>query len=165
MNKFLKKTDLNLVNGGYLVATEGEVPVFNQLFIDAQTKAHSLVLLAEKVKKANFEATKVDSFDALVAEVNTEINKETAVSYVTEPETPKLDLTEKLKKEALSWLKFQESTSTSDKINKNLQEFNVLQEFEDFGLYFTTDKIVKLPKIYAIADLVEAMKVLIKHLD
>ena len=76
MSTFVKKDQLGLVNGGYLVITEGEKAVTNEKFVDLQVQAHYLVTLAEKVKGSNFKATEVANFAELKRKVSEEIEKE-----------------------------------------------------------------------------------------
>lgn len=163
--KFLKQTDLTLANGGYLVTTEGQTPVNHDTFVAKQREAHALVLLANKVKGADFTVKTPVSFESLRQEVAKEVNEQQAKAYVSVPTKPSLTYTDGLAKEAMEWLNFEKGKSSAEKINRMLQTFNIVAEFEEFGLYFNTDSIVKLTKIYTIADLTEAMTVLEPHLD
>ena len=52
----------------------------------------------------------------------------------------------------------------SSKINKFLSQFNIVNEFEEFGLFFDQD-IVKLNKIYTIKEITAAVKAVIDLLD
>ena len=86
------------------------------------------------------------------------------VEYVSSPKKVKGELTEKLQEEAMTFIKFNSESSKTDKINKFLQQFNKLQEFEEFGLYFEED-ICKLNKIYTIKEVVTAVKQIIDLVD
>ena len=152
---FVKKDDLTLVNGGYVVTGKNETPVYNEQFIAVQKHAEWVVTFAEKAKGKDFVGKQADS----IADVKAEVMKALAskgVEYVKGPKNVKQDLTEKLKEEALAFIKFQGESSKTEKINKFLQQFNIIQEFEEFGLYFEED-ICKLNKIYTIEEIVTAV--------
>ena len=161
---FVKKNELNLINGGYLVAGKEETPVYNLEFIAAQRHAEWVVTFAEKAKGKDFVGKQADS----IADVKAEVIKALAnkgVEYVKGPKNVKQDLTEKLKEEALAFIKFQGESSKTEKINKFLQQFNCLNDFENFGLYFDDSQIVKLNKIYTIEEIVKAVTEVIDLLD
>ena len=65
----------------------------------------------------------------------------------------------------MKWLDFEKIKGQSDRVNKMLQTFNIIDEFETFGLYFNTNEIVKLSKIYTIEEIVSAMQILEPHLS
>lgn len=159
--KFLKNKEVELKNGGYLVDNT-DAPVFHKEFVELQTEAHYLVSLSEKVKDVNFVGKKAVSFDSVVKAVTNQINDEQRV-YVTTPKeiaTPTLD---KLQKEALSWLNNQSEGTKSEKLNRIMQKFNTLAEFEEFGLYFS-EGIVKMKALYTLEQIVEAVTILEPHL-
>jgi hypothetical protein len=56
----------------------------------------------------------------------------------------------------LAFIDFQETSSKVNKVNNFLQQFTVLHDFETFGLFFTQD-IVKLNKIYTVAEIKQAV--------
>ena len=152
---FVKKEELTLVNGGYVVTGKNETPVYNEQFITVQKHAEWVVTFAEKAKGKDFVGKQADS----IADVKAEVIKALAskgVEYVKGPKNVKQDLTEKLKEEALAFIKFRGESSKTEKINKFLQQFNIIQEFEEFGLYFEED-ICKLNKIYTIEEIVAAV--------
>lgn len=163
--QFLKKTDLTLANGGYLVTTEKQTPVNHDTFVSKQKEAHALVTLANKVKNADFTVKTPVTFESLRQEVTKELNEQQAKSYLAVPTKPSLSLTDNLAKEAMEWLDFEKTQGQTERINKMLQTFNIIGEFEEFGLYFNTDQIVKLSKIYTMEEIVEAMKVLEPYLS
>lgn len=162
--KFVTKSDLSLKAGKYLISGENETPVFNYEFVKIQEEAHYLVNLASKVKDADFTVKTVKSFEQIVNEVKTELNNNKKV-YVSGSEEVEMPLTNKLKDEALSWLKSQATNNKSEKLNSILQKYNLLSEFEEFGLYFSEDKIVTLNKIYTMDDIIKAITVLEPHLS
>ena len=152
---FVKKSDLALVNGGYLVTGKNETPVFNVQFISAQKHAEWVVTFAEKAKGKDFAGKTPDSIESVRAEVIKALSDK-GIEYVKSPKSVGQDLTEKLKKEALAFIEFQGESSKTEKINKFLQRFNIIKEFEEFGLYFEED-ICKLDKIYTIEEIVKAV--------
>ena len=160
---FVKKEELALINGGYLVIQEKETPVYNEQFITVQKHAEWVVTFAEKAKGKDFIGKQADS----IADVRAEVMKALAnkgVEYVKSPKKVKQDLTEKLQEEALAFIKYQGESSKTEKINKFLQQFNIIQEFEEFGLYFEED-ICKLNKIYTIEEIVKAVTEVIDIID
>jgi hypothetical protein len=153
---------LQLVNGGYLVT--GETPVNHTEYVNLQKEAHYLVNLANTVRATNFEVKEAITFDQVVKKVTLGLNNEKR-TYVASPEvvaTPTLD---KLQKEALSWLGNKENEGKTEKLNRILQKFDIIAEFEEFGLYFSTDKIVKLQALYSLEQIVEAVTTLEPHIN
>jgi hypothetical protein len=163
-NMFLKKEELKLVNGGYLVNTKDESPVFHAEFVQLQKEAHYLVNLSNAVKVADFQGKQPVSFQSVVNDVTKSLNNEKR-TFVENPKSVATPTIDKLQKEALAWLGNQENESKVNKINRILQKFNAIAEFEEFGLYFSTDEIVKLPALYSLEQIVEAVTVLEPHLD
>ena len=165
--KFLKKNDLLLVNGGYLVSNikKEQMPVNHDQFVQKQKEAHALITLANKVKTADFTIKIPVTFEQLRQEVTKEINEQEQKTYVASPTKPSLSVTESLQLEAMKWLDFEKIKGQSDRVNKMLQTFNIIDEFETFGLYFNTNEIVKLSKIYTIEEIVSAMQTLEPHLS
>ena len=160
---FVKKDELNLINGGYLVAGKEETPVYNLEFIAAQRHAEWVVTFAEKAKGKDFIGKVPDTIEGVREEVRKALS-DNGVKYINTPTEVKQDLTGKLQKEALAFIKFQGEISKTEKINKFLQQFNTLNEFSEFGLYFTED-ICKLNKIYTIEEVVNAVTEIIDLLD
>ena len=160
---FVKKEELTLVNGGYVVTGKNETPVYNEQFITVQKHAEWVVTFAEKAKGKDFVGKVPDSIESVKEEVRKALSSK-GVEYVKAPKKVKQDLTEKLQEEALAFIKYQGESSKTEKINKFLQQFNIIQEFEEFGLYFTED-IVKLNKIYTIEEVVKAVTEVIDIID
>ncbi len=160
--KFVKKGDLELQNGGYLTIGK-ETPVTNDAFVTAQEEAHYLVSLAAEVSKASFTSKTADSFDAIVAKVSATL-KNNQRSYVDAPKQPARKITDALKGEAMDWIKFEAGKTSTERINGMLQKFNVLQDFEEFGLYFT-EGITKLENLYSVSEITEAITTLEPHID
>lgn len=152
---FVKKNELNLINGGYLVTGKNETPVYNLDFIAAQRHAEWVVTFAEKAKGKDFIGKVPDTIEDVREEVKKALS-DNEVKYIDTPKKVKQDLTEKLQNETLAFIKFLGENSKTEKINKFLQQFNLIQEFEEFGLYFKED-ICKLNKIYTIEEIVKAV--------
>ena len=159
---FLKTKDLSLKNGGYLV-TGKDVPVTHAQFVSSQRRAHYLVTLSKEVKKASFETKAPDSFISIVEKVAKSFVNQDYV-YKELSEKPVRKITDSLKNEALEWLNFKGKKKASKKINRLMQEFNILKDFEEFGLYFS-EGLVKLNAIYTIEEVLEAITTLEPHLD
>lgn len=155
MKKFLKVDELQLINGGYLSDKDSN-PVTNSEFITAQKRAEYVLTFAAHAKKKDFKGKKSDCLSEMIKAVNEELaTKKT--SYVTAPKKVVKKLTNQLADEALAFMKFEENTTKTEKMNSFLQEFNVIHEYEEFGLFFE-DGIVKLNKIYKMKDLVNAVE-------
>ena len=160
---FVKKDELVLVNGGYVVKKDGEIPVSNTDFIAVQKHAEWVVTFAQKAVDKDFVGKPAASIEEVKAEVKKALSK-SSVEYVKAPKEVKTDLIDKLEKEALAFISYEGEVSKTEKINRFLQQFNVIQEFEEFGLYFEED-ICKLNKIYTIEEIVDAVTVVIDLLD
>lgn len=156
MKTFLKSTQVTLANGGYVVGPK-EVPVTHEAFIVAQKQAEYIVTLATMAKGKSFVDKKADSISDLTAAVMASLNT-SATTYVNVPTVKKGTTTSKLASEALAFMQGTEDKSKAEKVNAFLQQFNVLSEFEEFGLYFSDDNIVKLNKIYTIKEIVSSVE-------
>jgi hypothetical protein len=155
MKKFLKVDGVKLINGGYL-STKDDAPVTNEAFVAAQKHAEYIVTFATMAKGKSFVAKKADSLDDLKAAVAKALEtKKTA--FVTTPKKPAQKATEGLAKEALAFLDYGKNVGKAEKVNAFLQQFNVLQDFEEFGLFFE-EGIVKLNTIYTVKDVVDAVE-------
>lgn len=162
MKQFLKKTELQLVNGGYLSNNEGS-PVTNKAFVEAQKHAEYIVTYAALSKGKDFVGKKADTLASLQKEVENALSKKD-VQYIDAPSEIERTITDGLAKEAMAFMNFGAAKDKTDKMNKFLQQFNVLHEFEEFGLFFK-DGIVKLDKIYTMEEVVSAVKSVIDLLD
>lgn len=153
--KFLKQSEVRLENGGYLVDAK-KSPIFNKDFVTAQESAHYIINFAAIAKTKNFTQTKVDTLEELKAEV-TRILKDKTVKFVEakNPEVGELSL--KLKAEAMNFMEAVDNVEKVEKVNAFLQQFAILKEFQDFGLFFT-EGIVKLEKIYTLEEIIEAVE-------
>lgn len=163
MKEFLTKEEVFVVKG-YLSRNDKKViPVFNPEFVEAQKHAEYVITFAEKAKGKDFNGKKADSVYDLRREVHGALSqKET--KYVKAPKKVEKKLHTQLADEALAFIKYDAKLGKVDKVNKFLQQFNVVQEFEEVGLFFEQN-IVKLTKIYTIAEIVKAVESVIDILD
>lgn len=159
MNKFLKKSEIQIINGGY-VCDSNNNPVTNENFIKAQQHAEYIITFYEFSKDKDFKGKKADSIESLKQEVNNYLYSIKPIEYISKPENVKRPLTEELSKEALAFIEFEENSSKVNKINNFMQQFNILNDFEKFGLFFE-EGISKLNKIYTINDIKEAVEKII----
>jgi len=153
--QFLKKDDLQLLNGGYLSNKSSE-PVNNVAFVNAQKHAEYVITFAALAKGKDFTGKKADCLQSLKNEVNALLTSKKR-TFVEKPSLIEQTLTKQLKDEAMSFMNFQENSSKVDKINGFLAQFEVIAEFEEFGLFFESD-IVKLNKIYTMENVTTAVK-------
>ena len=163
MSTFLKNTELKLINGGYLSDAKGN-PVSNAEFVKAQKNAEYVMVFANLAKGKDFKGKQADSLSSLKAEVQAYFNNSRPTVFVEKPTEVVRPVTASLAKEAMAFMDFQETSSKVEKINNFLQQFNVINEFETFGLFFSQD-IVKLTQIYTIAEITEAVTSVIDLLD
>jgi len=163
MNKeFLKKDQLQLINGGYL-SNRNEEPVINEEFVKAQKHAEYIITYAELAKTKDFTGRVPDSLESLKLETLSKL-QERDTKYVKDPEMKKRPLNTQLAEEAMSFVSHQKIVDENKKINTFLQQFNVINEFEEFGLFFDQG-IVKLNKIYTIKEVTKAVKSIVSILD
>mgnify|MGYP000146090776 CR=1 FL=1 len=84
--KFIKKNELELANGGYLVFKEGQLPVNHEEFVTLQEEAHYLVSLANKVSMTDFTSKQPISFQSVVDNVTKSlIHSSDLISQNTSP--------------------------------------------------------------------------------
>jgi len=155
MKQFIKKDELKLIGSGYLTNSKEE-PVNNNSFVKAQQHAEYIITFAEKAKGKDFKGKEANLVSALKKEVCDLLNGNKNKSYINISEEPKLVTTNKLKDEALIWIESQKNVERFEKINKFMQQFNSIEEFQTFGLFFESD-IVKLNKIYTIEEILRAV--------
>ena len=151
--QFISKNELELKNGGYLYGKGS--PVTNADFVNAQILAHKVVTLADIMKGKNTKGTKPYTAAEAWAELNKRLAKQD-VEYVKVVEPYKGDLNTQLEDEALKFVDQQIAKDNAVKVNKYMQNFNVLNDFEGHGLFFTEGQ-VKLEKIYTKAEITDAV--------
>jgi hypothetical protein len=163
MSTFLKKGEVTLENGGYITSKDGS-PVSNVEFEVAQKHAEYVVTLANLAKGKDFKGKKADDINELKAQVMKQLSEKETIEFVKGPKKVKRPTTEALKEEALAFLNFETEKDNTEKINKFLQQFSIINEFETFGLFFNP-KISKLNKIYTMKEVVAAVSSMIDNLD
>lgn len=155
MSKFKKSTDVVLANGGYVSDSSSKDPMTNVEFVKAQQEAHFLVTLAERMKGKTFTSTQGENFSALASEIRDELNSTKTTEFVKTPKAPSQKITDSLAKEALAFMEHVEESEVTNRINDKLQAFAIVNEFEEFGLFFKSG-IVKLEKIYTMEEITKA---------
>lgn len=153
-NFFVAKGEATLNKGGYLVNTQGQ-PVNHIEFVEAQTKAHRVVTLAELAKGKTFETVQGYSKAQLMADLNEALSVKN-YNYVEMPKEPVRTINNQLAAEALDFMKYGKEKQTAERVNEYMQVFNVLSDYEDFGLYFT-EGLVKMTKVYTLAEIKQAV--------
>ena len=161
---FVKQPNLQLVNGGYLVVVTGkekeEVPVCNERFIEAQLEAKWIISMTDVASKEDFTKcdgpTKKELVDKIINETAKLITGK-KTEYLKLPDQNITPITIALRHEALNFIENKKEIELVDEINNFMQQFNIIKEFEEFGLYFD-EGICKLDKIYTIEDIVNAFK-------
>ena len=146
-----------------MVTGEKQTPVYNSDFVAVQKHAEWVVTFAEKAKGKDFVGKPADSIEAVKVEVKKALSKSN-VEYVKAPKEVKREVTDKLQEEAMAFIKFNSELSKTEKINSFLQQFNIIKEYEEFGLYFE-ENICKLNKIYTIDEIVKAVKQVIDIIE
>ena len=157
---FVKQSTLQLVNGGYLVTGKEETPVCNEKFIEAQIDAEWIVSMANVASEKDFSKCNGPSKKELIGEIISETKKILAdekVEYLKLPRRCDTTITHALQQEALNFIANKKEIELTDIVNDFMQKFNIIKEFEEFGLYFD-ESICKLNKIYTIGEIVNAIK-------
>ena len=156
MSKFVKKSELQLLNGGYL-SDKDENPIINAEFVAAQKRAEYVVTFAKHAKNKDFVGKETDSLAECKADVAKELEELNKVEFVKAPKKVVKKLSDQLADEAIAFMNWEEKSTKVEKINAFLTDFRVLKDFEDYGLFFE-DGIVKLNKIYTIEDVTKAVE-------
>lgn len=162
--EFIKNGDASLLTGGYLVKKGTETPIYHAEFVAKQKDAHAMILLANKVSKSDMVGKKAVTIESLQAEVAKELSATAQKTYLSPVSEPHMPTRAGLAEEALAWLKFEKNKTQVDKTNALLQKFNIISEYEEFGLYFGTEEIVKLNAIYTMDQIIEALTILTPYL-
>lgn len=155
--QFIKQGELKLIGSGYLCNSKEE-PVTNSEFVSAQKNAEFVVTFVAKAKGKDFKGKEADDLNKFRNEIWDLLNGNKTKTYITTPEKPKATIGDKLKEEALAFVNFKNDSEKVEKVNKFLNKFNSIAEYEEFGLYFSQpDQPVKLNKIYTIEEIVKAV--------
>lgn len=162
--EFLKSNEIALNAAGYLVTVGTNKPVNHKEFAEQQKRAHYVVKLAEAIKDKNFKAVSVDNLDAISKKVQSEIDSSDVMNYVTPPDKPTSAVNDELVKFALDFASYEDDKVKTDKINTFMQSFNAINGVEEVGDYFF-EGLVKLNKIYSIAEILAAVKINIEKVN
>jgi hypothetical protein len=92
------------------------------------------------------------------------ITESQTIQYVEGPAQPKSKVQDELVKYALDFAAFQGKKDSIENINKVMNNYNKINDVEQVGEYFT-ENLVKLNKIYTIAEILEAVESAIEVLD
>lgn len=159
---FLKKDEVKLINGGYVV--EGsDKPITNVEFIEAQKHAEYIITFAKLAKGKTFNDKKGYSLATLKQDVNNALASKQK-EFIPTPKKPANTITNKLSEEAMAFMNFGKTKERTAKINTFLAKFNIIDEFEEFGLFFDQG-ISKLNKIYTMKEIISAVNDTIDLLD
>lgn len=159
MSQFLNSNEITIQNGYLSALVKGAkkpTPIFNADFVSAQEKAEYIVLFAKCAANKNFTSRRADSVEDVRREVANMLAAKATV-YVTAPEKAVTPVTDSLAKEALAFMDFHEGSSRIKKVNDFMQQFQVLTDLEDNGLFFTETQVVKMNKIYSVKDILTAV--------
>jgi hypothetical protein len=158
MKTFLSSDEVVVHKAGFLAKNDGNnEPVYNAEFVDAQKRAEYIVLFAEGAKGKDFKGKAADSVEDLRAEVSALINSKKVIKHIATPDEPKSTTGNKLRAEALDFMKYAEAKGNADTVNEFLSEYDVLVTFEETGLFFEQE-ITYLKKIYTMKEVVAAVK-------
>ena len=158
---FLKKDQLQLINGGYLSDMDNN-PVSNAKFVEAQRYAEYIVTFAKMAKEKDFIGKPADNLMEFKREVENALSTKDT-QYIKKVKEPESKIGDKLAKEALEFISYTEQSQTNNSINSFLQQFNIINDFEEFGLFFDQE-IVKLNKIYTMNEIIKAVTSVIDSL-
>lgn len=161
--EFLEAKQLDLNKAGYLISKDTKKPVTHVAYVQQQKAAEYTVKLAEAIKDKTFTAAKADNLDAIKAEVLAAINIKSIKEFVPTPEKPVSKVNDEMVKYALDFVKFEESKTDVEKINKLMAEFSSIDDVENVGEYFS-EGLSKLTKIYTIKEVLAAVKITVEKL-
>lgn len=162
--KLFKKDSVKLLPGGYLVDAVTEQPVTHTEFVAAQRKAHYFVELAKVLKTKSFVTTSADSLDEVLSDFDSNWLTKPEIKFVATKSVSQGELTTKLQKEALNFIQGQVENATNNNLNKFMQKFEVIYNFENVGLYFDNG-VTQLSKLYTIDEIMQHVKPVIQHLS
>ena len=152
---FLSLADITL-KGQYLVETRKGFPVSHFEFAEAQHEAFELDIIVQELKGKDFVGKKADNYEAVLVNALKKADSSLETKYSTEVPKPVAELSNKLKEEAMNWMTYQNTKEKADQLNEHMKKFDIINEFEEIGLYFTQGT-VKLNKIYTIEEIKSLM--------
>lgn len=146
------------IKNTYLVDFEGK-PVTNVDFAEAQLLAYELQVRLETAKEIGF-TNKKQALTPSVACLNDAIMRKLENSirteFVSSPEKPARELSDKMKAEALDFIKYQEEKSNIDNLNESLEIFKPIYDCENIGLPFESG-VTTLPKLFTMDEVIKMM--------
>ena len=153
--EFLTSNEV-FITKGYLSSNKNKVqPIYNPNFINTQSMAKYVITFAEKAKGRNFKTIEADSLEELKQDVMASLATND-IEYIKAPKEVARPITKKLADEALAFIANTEDVNKTTKINRFMQRFNIIGEFEEIGLFFEQE-IIKIDKIYTIAEITKAV--------
>lgn len=154
--KFLTKEEVFVVKG-YLSSDKTSVkPIGNAAFIAAQEQAEYVITFAKMAKGKDFKGNEAENLASFKNKVTEALSKKDTI-YVSDPKKPERKISKQLSDEALAFINYEEKIEETSKVNDFLQKFNIISEFEEIGLFWD-EEIVKINKIYTIAEITKAVK-------
>jgi len=156
--EFLKATELELNPAGYLISKATKKPVYHGEFVQQQKSAEYVVKLAEAIKDKTFKCEKIDNLEEIKASVLAGINAKNVKEYVKVPEKPTSKINDELVQFALDYVKFEDNKGEIEKINKLMNQFDIIDAIENVGDYFS-EALVKLDAIYSVETILAAVKI------
>lgn len=154
---FLENSELTLTKGYLSQKGVKNGFVTNPEFVEAQEKAHYVITFATVAKGKKLVADKVTTLDEIKAEVKELLSKKDTC-YFEKPAEVVGKITQQMKDEALAFIQYNEDLAKTAKLNKFMQDFNIINEFESTGLFFEEGISPKLSKIYTIKEIKKAVE-------
>ena len=108
------------------------------------------------VQGKTFKAGKLDDLEAIKASVRASMTNDTK-SYVEDPTKPVSKVNDEMVEFALNFAKYEDVKEQNKQINTFMNQFNSINDVESVGDYFS-EGVVKLAKIYTVAEILEAVK-------
>ena len=166
MNNLLKLENLQLDTAGYLTDLDGNT-VNQKDFVEQQKLANFYVELAKRIKDKNFKQTEiVENFKDIHDRLVLQLKQNEKVTYVTPPVKPEMSIVNQLTEEAMAFVNYTENTEKADTINKEMQKFNKIYQVGNVGERFTDDVVLlNIPKLYTIAEILEAVTIVVEKRD
>lgn len=141
---------------GYLTNGEDMKPIYNQEFVDAQLEGAQICFVADNLKGKDFSDHETLDVNKHIISALYDYCTVKDYKYTETPKKVKTPVQDSLAKEAMLFHNNFQETTLQNKINKRMQSFNILKDFEENGLYFD-EGIVKLERLVTTTDIVEAL--------
>jgi hypothetical protein len=147
---------------GYLTNGDDMKPIYNQEFVDAQLEGAKICFIADNLRGKDFSEKETLDVNKHIISALYDYCTVKDYKYTEAPKKVKTPVQDSLAKEAMLFHNNFQKTTLQDKINKRMQSFNILKDFEENGLYFD-EGIVKLEKLITTTDIVEALNFIYSH--